>query len=296
MPSGTTEDPAPVLARTSPAAPGLSPIQAAGAWVFIDASVAIPDPIVATAAPLGSISLRSVISVSPPDALNRLVGMDARILFGNRSGDVWTDTRRRAVGPAVNLRTDGVADYRAGVEPIDACRDDAVDGVGQSDLVTPAGDAPAAVGRVPFEHAVRDQRANDLLEEERISLGSLDDKVLETRRPVVAGDQTVEKRRGRRFGKLREQDLRIARVADRAGDRLDREGVAVAFRPGDQHEQQRHGRRQRHDVLEQIQRRLVCPMEVLEHQHQRPFARQPLDQQADAAEDLAPHRVAVEGT
>ncbi len=113
MPSGTTEDPAPVPARTSPAAPGLSPIQAAGEWVFIDASVAIPDPIVATAAPLGSITLRSVIAVSPPDALNRLVGMDARILFGNRSGDVWTDTRRRAVGPAVNLRTDGVADYRA---------------------------------------------------------------------------------------------------------------------------------------------------------------------------------------
>jgi two-component system cell cycle sensor histidine kinase/response regulator CckA len=112
--SSTTGDPVTVPARTTPAAPGLSPIQAAGEWVFIDASAAIPDPIAATAPPLGSITLRSPIAVSPPDALNRLVGMDARILFGNRRGDVWTDTQRRAEGPAVDLRTDRVADYRAG--------------------------------------------------------------------------------------------------------------------------------------------------------------------------------------
>jgi len=45
----TPGDPEPVPAPATPAAPGLSPMQAAGDMVFIDASTAIADPIAATA-------------------------------------------------------------------------------------------------------------------------------------------------------------------------------------------------------------------------------------------------------
>jgi PAS domain S-box-containing protein len=112
-PSAGTADRPPVPPRTSPASAGLSPLGAAGDRVFTDATVEIRDPRAATAAPLGSITVRTAITVTPPDALNRLIGADARILFGNRSGDVWTDTVRRADGPGVNIATDGVAEYRA---------------------------------------------------------------------------------------------------------------------------------------------------------------------------------------
>ena len=62
-------------------------------------------------APLGSLTLRALISVSPPDALNRLVGRDARILLGNRTGDLWTDLTSIVAGPTIDLASDGGRTY-----------------------------------------------------------------------------------------------------------------------------------------------------------------------------------------
>ncbi len=83
-----------------PPAPGISPIQAQGDVAFADYGVPIADD---AGAPLGWVSVRAVLSVTPADALSRLVGGDARILFGSRDGGLWTDMTRVTEGPAVDL-------------------------------------------------------------------------------------------------------------------------------------------------------------------------------------------------
>jgi PAS domain S-box-containing protein len=102
-------------AATRPPGGGLSRLQAADGRLFSDAAVAIddepsPDGRVTR---LGTLSERSRFRVSPPDALNRLVGRDARIGFGNRSGDVWTDLAGVVSPPAIALSNDGLKEYRA---------------------------------------------------------------------------------------------------------------------------------------------------------------------------------------
>ena len=56
--------------ETRPAAPGISPLRPAGNRVFAEAGVPLRDE---SGAPLGSLTLRALISASPPDALNRLL-------------------------------------------------------------------------------------------------------------------------------------------------------------------------------------------------------------------------------
>jgi two-component system cell cycle sensor histidine kinase/response regulator CckA len=103
----------PVPSPTGPPTAGLNPLRASNDSLFTDLGVAIPDP--AGGAALGTIGIRSTIAVSPPDALNRLVGHDARILFGNRQGDVWSDLTHLVSGPDVDIASDGVKEYRTPV-------------------------------------------------------------------------------------------------------------------------------------------------------------------------------------
>jgi PAS domain S-box-containing protein len=92
---------------------GLGSLQTIAGRVFTDVAAAIDDePSVAPAAtPLGTLTIRTTVSVSPPDALSRLIGPDARVLFGNRTGDVWTDLVQAVPGPAITLAVDGVKEY-----------------------------------------------------------------------------------------------------------------------------------------------------------------------------------------
>jgi len=101
-------------AETRPADAGLSPLQAADGRIFTDAGAPIYDERSPSDRPtrLGTLSMRTISSVSPPDALNRLVGRDARIAVGNRAGDLWTDLTSVVPPPAIPLTADGIMEYR----------------------------------------------------------------------------------------------------------------------------------------------------------------------------------------
>jgi two-component system, cell cycle sensor histidine kinase and response regulator CckA len=106
-----SEHPLPPIGE--PLAPGISPLRAAGDRVFTDVGLVIQEDSSVGTQALGSLSIRSAVSISPPGTLNRLVGADARILFGNRRGDVWTDLTQVVDGPAIDLQTDGMRRYQA---------------------------------------------------------------------------------------------------------------------------------------------------------------------------------------
>jgi PAS domain S-box-containing protein len=88
---------------------GTGEIQAQGAAVFADAAVPVRGE---DGQPLGVVSVRSGLSITPPDLLSRLIGSDARILFGNRSGNLWTDMTEVVPGPVVDPGVPGVQRYR----------------------------------------------------------------------------------------------------------------------------------------------------------------------------------------
>jgi two-component system cell cycle sensor histidine kinase/response regulator CckA len=104
--------------RTVPAAgepptkSGLSEFRAEDDLIVSDAVTEIMAPPPASAR-LGYLVVRSTISVNPPGILSRLVGADATILIGNRSGGAWTDLTRVVPPPAVDLTQKGVREYEA---------------------------------------------------------------------------------------------------------------------------------------------------------------------------------------
>jgi signal transduction histidine kinase/CheY-like chemotaxis protein len=61
----------------------------------------------------GYLVSRRSISISPgPEVLGRMVGSQATIEIGNRSGDVWSDLRRVVPAPPIDLTKAGVVSYR----------------------------------------------------------------------------------------------------------------------------------------------------------------------------------------
>jgi PAS domain S-box-containing protein len=99
-----------LMAPPRPSEPGVGPMRPVGdGRVFSDVSAAILDG--ASGARLGTLTMRSVIAVTPADALSRLIGTDARIWLGNRSGDLWTDLVKTVDGPAIDLRREGVHEF-----------------------------------------------------------------------------------------------------------------------------------------------------------------------------------------
>src|SRR5438067_6709164 len=106
---------------TPPRSTGLTPLQASGHAVFVDAVAAVDaEPAGSSAGTrtnLGYLMVRSTMAISPPGALSRLVGEDARVAIGNRSGDVWTDLAHLIPAPAaIDLSHDGIAEHRVGGE------------------------------------------------------------------------------------------------------------------------------------------------------------------------------------
>jgi signal transduction histidine kinase/CheY-like chemotaxis protein len=103
---------------TAPPAVGFNKVQDVSNVVFADSSAEIVDePSSAedakTSTRLGYVVVRSILSVSPPGLLGRLVGRDAVIEIGNTGGGTWTDLSNVVPAPPVDLTRDGVAEYRA---------------------------------------------------------------------------------------------------------------------------------------------------------------------------------------
>jgi signal transduction histidine kinase len=103
---------------TRPPVMGFNGLQAMNDVVFADSAAEVfgevpPVGQAATAERLGYIVIRSSLSVNPPGALGRLVGVDAVIEIGNTAGGIWTDLSRIVPAPPVDISRNGVADYRA---------------------------------------------------------------------------------------------------------------------------------------------------------------------------------------
>jgi PAS domain S-box-containing protein len=61
---------------------------------------------------LGFVVVRGTLSVNPPGILARLVGPDALVLLGNKTGDVWTDLAHVVPAPPIDLNRPGTVEYR----------------------------------------------------------------------------------------------------------------------------------------------------------------------------------------
>jgi PAS domain S-box-containing protein len=62
---------------------------------------------------LGFVVVHGTLAVNPPGILSRLVGPDAIVLFGNKSGGVWTDLTHVVPQPSIDLSHAGAAEYTA---------------------------------------------------------------------------------------------------------------------------------------------------------------------------------------
>lgn len=86
-------------AATGAPAIGYSALQAADGVIFVDSAAEIagggppPAGLAAGAAALGTLAVRSTLSINPPGVLSRLVGDDAVVEIGNAEGATWTDIR-----------------------------------------------------------------------------------------------------------------------------------------------------------------------------------------------------------
>lgn len=99
-----------VLPRGSPPfVAGIRPLQASGDVVFSDTVVEIRDE----SGPLGFLLIRSTFSENPPGIFGRLVGRDALVRVGNRSGDIWSKFSGLVPPAPVDLGRPGVTQYRA---------------------------------------------------------------------------------------------------------------------------------------------------------------------------------------
>jgi PAS domain S-box-containing protein len=99
-----------------PPAEGIGPLQSAGDVIFSDTVAAIhPDrapPV--RSPPLGYVRIRATFVEAPPGIFGRLVGEDAVIRVGNRTGGLWTDFTTVAPPEHVDLEHRGVQTLRGG--------------------------------------------------------------------------------------------------------------------------------------------------------------------------------------
>jgi PAS domain S-box-containing protein len=103
-----------VPANSPPTVDGLSPLQIIGNGVFIDSTATVPG-LAPKFAALGFLTVRNALVISPPGMLGRLVGADAMVLIGNKSGDGWANLSGPiaipAPMPSIDIAHDGVARY-----------------------------------------------------------------------------------------------------------------------------------------------------------------------------------------
>ena len=113
---GSSVTPSQLPAATTPPSPGFSEFHAADGVIFIDAAANVAGEPVAVGetkpGPLGTVTVRSTLSINPPGVLSRLVADDAAVLIGNAAGGAWTDLSRIVPPPPVDLAHRGGIEYR----------------------------------------------------------------------------------------------------------------------------------------------------------------------------------------
>jgi PAS domain S-box-containing protein len=88
---------------TPPAHVGFAPLKVAGDFTFTDIAEEIRDGSSVDARRIGYFLVRSSVTPNSNRDVSRLMGPNARLLLGNRSGDVWTDLMHPVPGPPIDL-------------------------------------------------------------------------------------------------------------------------------------------------------------------------------------------------
>jgi PAS domain S-box-containing protein len=110
--------PAHVPVTRPPSGPGMTAFQLSHDTVFWDAVAEVREEPRAQSSSndkrLGYVySRRLLSSASTSDVIGRLVGGGAVVEIGNQTGDVWTDLSKVVAPPPVDIKRNGVAEYRA---------------------------------------------------------------------------------------------------------------------------------------------------------------------------------------
>jgi len=110
-PSVAASDPARLPGATRAPAAGFNDLQATpSGLVYADFGAEIHASHGSSAAPIGILATRSTLSITPANALSRLVGDDAVIGLGSPARGVWTDLSRVSPRPPVDLTRVGVTE------------------------------------------------------------------------------------------------------------------------------------------------------------------------------------------
>ena len=164
------------------------------------------------------------------------------------------------------------------LQPVDPGQDDPLDRLRHGDGLGPLRRAPA----------------DDLLEEERVALGALEEALGLGGRHHPGTHEALQQLAALLAGERGEgdlgEDLRIGALAE-AAQALE---WPLAVGPADADDQKRDLAHERQQVLDELGGGLVDPVEVLDHQRHRALPRQTLEEPPDAEEDLRAHGRAVE--
>jgi signal transduction histidine kinase/CheY-like chemotaxis protein len=131
---------------------GIGPLKSSDGVVYYDAITPIrdadtlPDAAGEAEAILGSVIIRSALTVTPPGIIGRLVGNRAMVAVGNRDGGVWTDFSGVVPAPPLAQARQGVTQYQradgqtylGAVAPVRGTPLDAWVALSLSDVVAPA--------------------------------------------------------------------------------------------------------------------------------------------------------------
>ncbi len=182
--------------------------------------------------------------------------------------------------PNCRPRTDAAmsASCASGLEPVDPREDDLLDR--RRDLDRDLVDEPPALA-VRHERAGVDQRTDELLEEERVPLGGLEDPPLHLvgKRSSVADERVKQLAPGVARQRLERHLARPVRELAGAVSFTRHDGWSRSGR-GRQHEQERRHFGVREQALEQLQRGRVRPVQVLEDDATGPSSRESREQLA----------------
>ena len=129
----------------------------------------------------------------------------------------------------------------------------------------------------PFSYATAPSSMSeriDFLDEERIALGPAGDQLARGVWEVGCSEQVLDEGVALRRGQMAEAYLRVERCMLRTGRRQDAVRGMRRLGPRQRDEEQRVPCRQAHQRFEERDRRLVRPVQVLEHQHRRSRVRQ----------------------
>jgi PAS domain S-box-containing protein len=109
--TGSVANPKALPPGSPPEVVGIGVVQGSGETVFTDT---VAEILGEGSAPggLGYVRVRATFVETPPGIFSRLVGRDAVVRIGNRSGGVWTDFSRVLPAAPVDLGRRGVVQYR----------------------------------------------------------------------------------------------------------------------------------------------------------------------------------------